>query len=721
LHNHFTKQLVLIGAGHANVQVLKKLCMNQFLGLHTILINDGINAIYSGMTPGFIQNQYSQNEISINLQRLCLNAEVTFINDKVVGLDTENKFIKLKKAPKIEYDYLSINCGSISKTFDMEIKDVKNTISAKPISNLVQKIKNLDELAENHISKFTISIIGAGIAAFELALSLNERYRGKVLIKIIGSSILAEANINNLTRRLLKKICSNNKIEIIQARINKINTDYLETVNALKIKSDFNIICSGADIAKWLKTANLEINQSNCLIANQNLLSTKDDSIFLSGDLVDIKNFSRSKSGVMAVRQGEVLKENIFLKIKNQPLKKFYPQKNWLYLVTTKKETAVLNYYFLSLKGKWCWDLKNWIDKRFMKKFIFTNSLMKEKKIFNLDTAVKNQKKIMYCQGCGSKVSKNNLINYLNSLTTSSDLPDSSIIDLKTDKILQTIDLIKHFSSFSPFDFGRISYFHSQNDILAGGGKVHSLSISVGIPFSTNKVEKFYLSHFIEGIKQEATYDNAIISAGHSYQTDEPATTITMNGTFASLTSKSNAKINDLIYLSKPLGTGYLLSANYQNCKLLGSQELEQLLFWLSLSNKSAANIALENNCNAMTDISGFGLASHLGDICMSSNVSADLHLTEEILINKNLEILKDFKSTGFDNNMNAMKQYVSISNNSNFEKILYDPQTNGAMLMIINPDQRLNFENRFFNECGYAPLLIGKFTDLKNKIINCN
>ena len=56
------------------------------------------------------------------------------------------------------------------------INDVKNTISAKPISNLVQKIKNLDKLAENHISKFTISIIGAGIAAFELALSLNERY-----------------------------------------------------------------------------------------------------------------------------------------------------------------------------------------------------------------------------------------------------------------------------------------------------------------------------------------------------------------------------------------------------------------------------------------------------------------------------------------------------------------------------------------------------------------
>ena len=104
MHNNLLTQLVLIGAGHANVQVLKKLCMHKYLGLHTILINDGINAVYSGMTPGFIQRQYTKEEISINLQRLCLNAGVTFINDRVIGLDVENQTITLRRSPKIEYD-----------------------------------------------------------------------------------------------------------------------------------------------------------------------------------------------------------------------------------------------------------------------------------------------------------------------------------------------------------------------------------------------------------------------------------------------------------------------------------------------------------------------------------------------------------------------------------------------------------------------------------------
>ena len=65
LQTSFNKQLVLIGGGHANVQVLRKLCMNEYKGLHIILISENYNAIYSGMTPGYIQGSYSLTDISI--------------------------------------------------------------------------------------------------------------------------------------------------------------------------------------------------------------------------------------------------------------------------------------------------------------------------------------------------------------------------------------------------------------------------------------------------------------------------------------------------------------------------------------------------------------------------------------------------------------------------------------------------------------------------------
>ena len=71
----------------------------------------------------------------------------------------------------------------------------------------------------------------------------------------------------------------------------------------------------------------------------------------------------------MAVRHGEVLKENIFLKLTGKNLIKFKSQKNWLYLIGTYKNYALLNYFFLSFHNRWCWGLKVWIDKNFINKW----------------------------------------------------------------------------------------------------------------------------------------------------------------------------------------------------------------------------------------------------------------------------------------------------------------------------------------------------------------
>ena len=62
-----------------------------------------------------------------------------------------------------------------------------------------------------------------------------------------------------------------------------------------------------------------------------------------------------------------------------------------------------------------------------------------------------------------------------------------------------------------------------------------------------------------------------------------------------------------------------------------------------------------------MTDISGFGLASHLGDICESSNLSAEIYLSDKILINKKLKLLNSYRSTGFENNYIAAYEILKI------------------------------------------------------------
>ena len=689
--------------------------MNEYKGLNVILISEGYEAIYSGMTPGYIKKFYSLEDISIDLQRLCFNAGATFIKDKVINLDNKNQIIQLRENPSISFDVLSINSGSISNHQNIKIGERSNIISVKPINSFVSKLSLIDDKIEKS-SKRKISIIGGGVAAFELSFALYKRYNGNVSLDIISDQLLTEKNLNKSSIKTLKKIAKNLNINFISKKVIAINGSEISLENNEKIQSELILLSTGASLPDWLAESNLKISQ-NFITVNQHLQSLNHKNIFVTGDAATIKNYKRPKSGVMAVRQGEVLKENLFLFLLKKPLKKFKPQNNWLYLIGTHKNSAVLNYFNFSFSGNWCWQLKKIIDLNFMRKFSFSEQNDMNKKIYNLNN-FKDDTPKMYCQGCGSKVSKNTLINFLSNQNNNKELSDSTEIKFEQSAVLQTIDHIKLFKSINPYDFGIISYLHSQNDILCAGGSVHSLSVSIGVPFSENLVESFYLEYFMRGIQIEASKDDAYLAAGHSYQTEEPAVTITMNGSIKQKSKKYLANEGNLIYLSKPLGTGYLLAAYFQNSQLLSISDFEKLLKYLKTSNDSAAKSGFSYGSQLMTDISGFGLASHLGDICQSSNLSAQINLKNEILINKKLEILKNYESSGYKNNYLSSFDSIDIKEKHPLIKIIFDPQTNGPLLMAIDKEKKNVFEEGFKKNCLSQPLLIGEFIKQKEKLI---
>ena len=715
--NNLTKQLVLIGGGHANIQVLKKLCMNTFIGLNTILISDRYDAVYSGLTPAFLQNQIGKKDISIDLQRLCFNAGATFINDSIVSLDASNQFIELEKNPGISYDLLSINTGSISKKSKIKKHIRSICIPVKPISTFVDQIEKIDHLVFKEKKKY-LTIIGKGIAGYEISFSLSQRYKDQVKITIVGSNDIKEQSINQITKKKLKYISKKLGINEKNGIVKEIGYKNISLINEELIRSDINFLSTGVSAPKWLDSSIIKRDKFGFALINEYLQCQNYKNIFITGDIASSDINPRPKSGVMAVRQGESLKENIFLKLQGKTLFKHTPQKNWLSIVNTFQKNALINYYYFSYHGRWPWKLKFLIDKKFMGKFKFPNQNKMNKKIKYLRDINKNNSDIMHCQGCGSKVSKITLIDYLNKKKLNFKLEDSTIIKNKSNKILQTIDHIKLFSSFNPYDFGIISYLHSQNDILSGGGKEKSFSVSLGLPFSNGVIEKFYMDYFMEGIISQAKKYKSKIVSGHSYYSFEPGITISMNGDIENKISKNFAKKDDLIYLSKPIGTGYLLATYFKNSDLMTIKDFQNLIKWLKTSNYQAYVLAKKYKSRVITDISGFGLASHLGDICKLSNLTAEINLNNNVFINSNNEILNNFKSTGFQNNFNAVSNYVEIKNKK-LENILYDPQTNGPLLIILKKEFKDPFEKDFISIYKREPILLGKFKRFIKNYIN--
>jgi selenide,water dikinase len=221
-----------------------------------------------------------------------------------------------------------------------------------------------------------------------------------------------EKNINAQSKRKIKR--DSKKIGIIEeiGEIKEIGKKEIILLNGEVIKSDISFLSTGASAPKWLNESLIKTNSDGFALVNDYLQSLNFENIFITGDIASSEKEPRPKSGVMAVRQGEILKENIFFKLQGKPLKKYNPQKNWLYIVNTLNKKALINYYFLSFHGKWCLKLKFHIDNTFMNKFKFPDKTEMKKKVLELK-GIENQNNKMYCQGCGSKVSKSTLVNFL--------------------------------------------------------------------------------------------------------------------------------------------------------------------------------------------------------------------------------------------------------------------------------------------------------------------
>ena len=131
------KRLVLLGGGHSHILLLKKLGMQPIKGLITSLVTPDANMIYTGMLPGTIMGNYTQDDVQIDLVKLANYANSRLIFDSAKNLDLNERNLDLATRNPLSYDFLSIDIGinyrlPKIKGFDqfvLPIKPFRNFIS----------------------------------------------------------------------------------------------------------------------------------------------------------------------------------------------------------------------------------------------------------------------------------------------------------------------------------------------------------------------------------------------------------------------------------------------------------------------------------------------------------------------------------------------------------------------------------------------------------------
>jgi len=263
-----------------------------------------------------------------------------------------------------------------------------------------------------------------------------------------------------------------------------------------------------------------------------------------------------------------------------------------------------------------------------------------------------------------------------------------------------------------PFDFGRIAATNAISDVYAMGGRpIFALAI-VGMPLE--KIPVAVIQKILEGGESVCAAAGIPIAGGHSIDTLEPIYGLVALGLVhpKKVKRNSSAQPNDVLILGKPLGVG-ILSAALKKGKL-SDAGYRAMVDWTTRLNTPGEALAEFPGVHALTDVTGFGLAGHLLEICRGSKLGAEIHFDSLPIISEALEFVKQGVATGAsDRNWNGYGHEIALPEGFPEwkRKLLTDPQTSGGLLVSCSPDAvRQVLEE--FKKRGFAEVaLIGKIS----------
>lgn len=170
------KDVVLVGAGHAHVAVLRMFGMAPLPGARFTLITREVHSPYSGMLPGLIAGHYQFDDAHIDTAPLARFAGARLYQDEAIGLDLANRRVICRTRPPVPYDLVSIDIGSTPNTAQV-CGAIEHAIPVKPIDGFLARFLAMRERVLARKTGSRIAVIGAGAGGVELMLSVAHRLR----------------------------------------------------------------------------------------------------------------------------------------------------------------------------------------------------------------------------------------------------------------------------------------------------------------------------------------------------------------------------------------------------------------------------------------------------------------------------------------------------------------------------------------------------------------
>ena len=368
------KRLLLIGGGHSHVEVVRRFGRAPEPGVEVMLVSPGRYAGYSGMLPGLIAGHYAFDDAHIDLPRLTGASHCRFVPGTVNGLNPDARLAFCNNGQTLEFDIASIDIGSRPGTLDVP-GACAHALGVKPLERFLARSQwALDRASAAHLPRgYRLVMVGAGAARAETLLSMQHRMArtgAEARFALVSATAQILPGHRGRVRRIFTRLLRERGIESYCGRaVVEVTARSVVLAGGERVAADLVVWAVTASAPFWPGACGLAVDAGGFIRVDASLQSVNRAGVFAAGDIAAIEPSPAPKSGVYAVRQGPLLAANLRRTLRGEPLAAFAPQRAALALVSTGNRNAAASRGWPAAEGAWAWHGKDWIDRRFMRRY----------------------------------------------------------------------------------------------------------------------------------------------------------------------------------------------------------------------------------------------------------------------------------------------------------------------------------------------------------------
>jgi len=365
-------RLLLVGAGHSHVEILRRQIVEPEPRISLTVVSAGPLHHYSGMVPGFLRGTYTEREIAFHLPSLVSRARGEFVEGNAVGIDPVGRCVLIEDGRELSYDLVSFGVGSLTRgARDDGVR--RHAMSVKPIRKAIALRRALQDLASGTRHGVQVVVVGAGAAGVEVSCAaagvLDLERRSREIVLLDGSERILPGYSERFRSKAEEILRKKRVVLRLAERVREVEESAVLTDRG-RIPSHLTVWLTGAEASGIFAGSGLETDAAGFLLVDDSLRSVTDSRVFGAGDCVTLANHPKTpKAGVYAVREGPVLWESLTAAIGGSAPPRYEPQSGFLSILNTGDGRALLSYKGLVSWSRPSWLLKDWIDRRFMRRY----------------------------------------------------------------------------------------------------------------------------------------------------------------------------------------------------------------------------------------------------------------------------------------------------------------------------------------------------------------